>query len=513
MRRAIFAVIAVAAVAAGVVIALSSGGGQAPLISGYAGSVSQRSGATGAVTDPRSSFSPLHVSGDQLLNASGRPVFLHAVDREGTEYKCVQGGTQLFDNDNNGSIAADTATNDDAAIHNMASWGINSEFIGLNEDCWLGINGATRDSSVGTRGAGYRAAIEHAVQTDEANHIYPMIGLFYEVPGTTTATGQDPLADNDHSPLFWEEVANTFKSDPYVMFRLEEEPYVGLNGNSLSNWKCWSQGDVSYSPSSDNTPPKPPTPVGTPDACTGQLKDQDGSGASYLGVGMQSMINIIRGTGATNIIDVPGINYANMLACSTTGNPTTCGFLDSAERVRVRDTLNPPQLMAGTDTYPNANSCGGSTTTCYDDTYQPVAQVMPLVADETSPLGNPPTKELTYLNWMDANANGYYDWAWFCGNLIAGNPPTCYTSKTPNQPWGQAYYDHVKGIVPPPPARPTNGIRIVQSQVNGGFGPGNRGGGKISLASVVGAGDDLFAVFGGQGFAGRPRPSTASRTT
>lgn len=36
------------------------------------------------------------------------------------------------------------------------------------------------------------------------------------------------MPDNDHVPLFWEEVADTFKNDPDVMFRLYEGPWLNF---------------------------------------------------------------------------------------------------------------------------------------------------------------------------------------------------------------------------------------------------------------------------------------------
>ena len=56
------------------------------------------------------------------------------------------------------------------------------------------------------------------------------------------------------------------------------------------------------------------------------------------------LLNIVRGTGATNVVQVPGVQYANMMACTTGGSPTSCGFLQPG--VRVTDTLSTPQLMA-----------------------------------------------------------------------------------------------------------------------------------------------------------------------
>jgi hypothetical protein len=83
---------------------------------------------------PTPTFSGLHVVGNHLANANGATVVLHGVDRSGTEYACTKatGSGGAFTDGPTGS----------AEFSPMPSWKINSVFIGLNEDCWLGINGA-----------------------------------------------------------------------------------------------------------------------------------------------------------------------------------------------------------------------------------------------------------------------------------------------------------------------------------------------------------------------------------
>jgi endoglucanase len=371
------------------------------------------------------------VSGDHLVD-SGKVVVLHGVGRSGTEYQCVNG---------NGIFDGPDVTNDDSQPPLIASWHANSEFIGLNEDCWLGINGVNSAYAL----ANYQSVIEHYVKTIEANGLYPVIGLFIEAPGTTLSSADgthpgDPMPDNDHAPLFWEEVADAFKNDPNVIFRLKEEPYPNNANSSLATWQCWSQGDVSYSTTSDNTPPTPPTATGTPGKCAGMVNDFR-TGAAYQAVGMQSLINIIRGTGARNVIQVPGVAYANMLACSTTTSPVSCGFLDSADGVRVSDPLNPSQLMADVDVYPDFNECGSQgDTSCYDDTYAPVVQVMPLDAGETGTFTGNTTLFDRFLSWMDSQHQSYYAWAWDSWSTLISD-----YNGTAKAPVGTDYKAHLAG--------------------------------------------------------------------
>src|SRR5215467_3262318 len=77
--------------------------------------------------------SGLHVSGNQLLDASGSQVVLWGVNRSGGEYACVPHGsptstpTGVFD-----------GPMDDTAVAAIASWtGVNAVRVPLNEDCWM----------------------------------------------------------------------------------------------------------------------------------------------------------------------------------------------------------------------------------------------------------------------------------------------------------------------------------------------------------------------------------------
>jgi hypothetical protein len=170
-------------------------------------------------------------------------------------------------------------------------------------------------------------------------------------------------------------LASFFKSDPYVIFRLEQEPSLGYS--SESDWQCWSQGDVSYGAGSDNTPPTAPTPTGTPKTCANA-----GVGLGYQAVGMQSLVNVVRGTGAANIVALSGLAWANMLSCGPSTSPSSCGMLASATPP-VKDPASAAQLVASVDVYPEGNPCGQQlNTSCYEATYKPVAQVIPLIAGE-----------------------------------------------------------------------------------------------------------------------------------
>ena len=156
-----------------------------------------------------------------------------------------------------------------------------------------------------------------------------------------------------------------------------------------------------------------PTPTGSTGGCGGSStssnpEQTDGNGHSYQSVGFQSLVNIIRGTGAQNVIQVPGIAFADALTCTNTGSPVTCGFLQSGIKLTDPLATSDPslgqQLMADMDNYPDVGQFVNSVTTM-DDTYGPVEQVMPIDCGECGVEGNPASFPL-----IEAFMNQYESW-------------------------------------------------------------------------------------------------------
>src|SRR6266705_4014692 len=96
-----------------------------------------------AATLPPGVAPAVHVRGNQLVDATARPVRLRGVNRSGAEYACAQ-GWGIFD-----------GPSDSASVAAIASWRANAVRVPLNETCWLGINGVAPAYS----GDSYRRAI------------------------------------------------------------------------------------------------------------------------------------------------------------------------------------------------------------------------------------------------------------------------------------------------------------------------------------------------------------------
>ena len=161
----------------------------------------------------------VHVVENRLVDGQGQSIRLLGVNRSGPEYACIQ------------DLGILGGPADRRAIAAMAAWRINAVRLPLNEGCWLGINGApARDS-----GRRYRATIRGYVRRLHRAGLYVVLDLHWSAPRSLRATGQQPMADLDHSPAFWASVARAFRDDPAIIFDLYNEPF-GVD------WRCWRDG-------------------------------------------------------------------------------------------------------------------------------------------------------------------------------------------------------------------------------------------------------------------------------
>jgi len=215
---------------------------------------------TAAATSTTTAPSGLHVSGNGIVDGTGRTVVLHGVDRSGTEYACIQ-GWGIFD-----------GPSDAASVAAIASWHVNAVRVPLNEDCWLGINGTPAAYS----GATYRKAISDYVALLHSYGLAAVLDLHWTAAGSAQATGQTPMADADHAPTFWTSVASTFKDDSSTLFDLYNEP------RDIS-WTCWRDGGPNC-------------------------------GTGYTVAGMQTLLDAVRAAGATNIVLAGGNDWGGDLS-------------------------------------------------------------------------------------------------------------------------------------------------------------------------------------------------------
>jgi endoglucanase len=339
---------------------------------------------------PATSTAPqLHVSGNKLVNASGSQVILRGVDRSGTEYDCVQ-GYGVFDGPSN-----------QASITAMRQWGVNAVRVPLNEACWNG------ESYVNSAYAGpnYQTAIEQYVQLLNDNGIVAILDLHWTDGaysgnsagcGSAQAVCQKPMPDTAQSVPFWTSVANAFKGNDAVIFDLFNEPYPERadNNNEAEGWQCWLNGGS---------------------ACTG---------ISYSVAGMQTLVNAVRGTGASNVIMLGGLEYSNDLTQWLQNEPA-----------------DPDHNLAASWHSYNFNTC--DTQSCWTSQVAPVLAQVPVVAGEIGESDCAGTYINPLTTWLDSEGGSYLAWAWNADFSCSNGPGLITDYQGDPTGFGAAYQAHL----------------------------------------------------------------------
>ncbi|MDP9345064.1 MAG: glycoside hydrolase family 5 protein [Actinomycetota bacterium] len=275
---------------------------------------------------------------NQLVDAHGRPIRLLGVNRSGAEYACI------------GRLGFFAGPTDERAIAAMTAWQINAVRIPLNEQCWLGINGAPARYS----GARYRAAIGRYVARLHRAGLYVVLDLHWNAPGAARASGQQSMADLDHAPAFWHSVARAFKADPAVVFDLYNEPH-GVS------WQCWRDGCL--------------VPEG------------------WRTAGMQTLVDAVRSSGARQPIIATGLHWG--------------GDLSAWLRHRPDDPVN--QLAAGLHVF---DFSGCRSIGCWKSSARRVSREVPVVTTELGQRACSGAFIDRFMDWADSAGVSYIGWAW-----------------------------------------------------------------------------------------------------
>jgi len=361
-RAAAAAVAALGAAAAGTLLAgCGNGSGSA---------APAKSGATraAAITVFTGAAPALHVSGNTLVDAAGQRVILRGVDRSGGEFTCIQ-GTGIWD-----------GPMDQAAVAAIKAWRVDAVRVPLNEACW---NGASYVNPA-YAGATYRRAVADYVRLLNRNGIIAILDLHltdgaYSGLGATCpsprAVCEKPMPDRAQSVVFWRSVARTFKGNNAVIFDLFNEPYPELaaGGNEVAGWHCWRDGGS---------------------AC---------AGIGYPVVGMQTLVNVIRAAGASNVIMIGGIGFATDLS----------GWL-------ANEPADPDHNLAAAWHDYSGSAC--NTLACWNSQVAPVTAKVPLIAGEIGDMTCTAGYLNTVMRWLDSHSASYLAWAWNADFSCASGP-------------------------------------------------------------------------------------------
>ncbi|HLI09170.1 MAG TPA: cellulase family glycosylhydrolase [Ktedonobacteraceae bacterium] len=357
---------------------------------------------------------PYTVQGNKILDANGNPYLIHGVGRDGLEYDC-----------NGDNYLTPTYLQYMGAGTNNASgvyWYANTVRLPLSEGFWL--HGAANRNCTAS---GYQALVSKVVGYITALHMNVMLDLQWTDAGGQSGDGGGPwaLADSD-SVTFWQQVATAYKNNPDVMFEIFNEPHP-------ASWSCWLNGcpvtkDTSYSNDC---------------GCTKTV--------AYTGVGMQALVNAVRGTGANNLVIVGGMNWAFDLSQVPTY------------------TVTGGNVVYDTHPYNYSDKQPGTWSAAFGN----ISQTYPVVSAESGEYDCGIGFMSQLLNYLESHNIGWIGWAW----VLQGQPCTYPQlimdyNGTPAQNMGYLIYQQLRtdagqSVQPAPPI--SKNWYFAEGRVGAGF--------------------------------------------
>lgn len=194
---------------------------------------------------------PLHVAGNQLLTPDGKAVWLQGVAIPSMEWSA--GGENILK-----SIQVA-----------LTDWKANCIRLCIREHFWAGKGPYQNDG-----GMRYRQLVEDAVNTCASRGAYLVLDL------------HDYRAPQEKHAAFWKVVGARFANHPAVIYELLNEPHD-------IPWEVWRNGG----------------PV-TDEKKSGDVAAENKQAlVKFQSIGMQRLVDVIRETGAKNLIIAGGLDW------------------------------------------------------------------------------------------------------------------------------------------------------------------------------------------------------------
>jgi len=199
----------------------------------------------------------LHVEGTKILTKDGKEISLRGLNIDSLQWN--PRGERVLRN----------------AIVGVEDWKANLLRLPIKEDYWFGREAGQTDG-----GVAYRKLVDDFITITANRGAYTMIDLHrFRAP------------KREHIE-FWKDVATKYKNNQAVIFEVFNEPH-GIS------WDVWQKGGFV----ADKDAPADEDAFLTPEE-----KAQNTKG--FHSVGIQALIDAIRGTGAKNIVVAGGLDWA-----------------------------------------------------------------------------------------------------------------------------------------------------------------------------------------------------------
>jgi len=206
----------------------------------------------------------LRVERNQVLTKDGKPIRLQGVNVVSLEWSVK--GEQVMK-------ATQVA---------IEQWKANIIRLPVNEEYWFG-GGATDG------GTGYRELVDAVVTLTANRGAYLMLDLHrFKAPR------------QEHAD-FWKDAATRYKNHPAVLFDLFNEPHG-------TSWEAWRDGGFVAEKKK----------AGDEDNFT-TVEEKTRAAKGFQAIGMQALLDAVRGTGARNVVLVGGLDYAYDLSGMANG--------------------------------------------------------------------------------------------------------------------------------------------------------------------------------------------------
>jgi endoglucanase len=212
--------------------------------------------------DPAKVPPELHVAGNQLQTAARQTVWLQGVAVPSLEWSA--GGDHVLE-----SIRVA-----------IKDWKANVIRLPIRENFWFGHGPYQNDG-----GMKYRQLVDDAVNLCAGNGAYIVLDL------------HDFRAPTEAHVAFWRDLAPRYKNNPAVLYELFNEPHD-------LTWDVWRNGGVV-----------------TDKKKSGNVAAENKAKlTTFTTVGMQRLVDAIRGTGAKNILIAGGLDWSYDLSGILTGS-------------------------------------------------------------------------------------------------------------------------------------------------------------------------------------------------